>query len=56
MFVRAKKEEVFSVETLMDSPLSRLIHVAASNCGYSGTTYYIWIGRPVWTLTKINLP
>ena len=31
-------DEIPTVETLLDSPLSRFITLAANNCGYSGTT------------------
>jgi hypothetical protein len=32
------RDDVPSVEELMDSPLSRFITLAANSCGYSGTT------------------
>ena len=37
MLARAEMEEVPTVETLMASPLSKFIHFAANDCGYSGT-------------------
>ena len=39
MLGRTEMEEIPSVETLVTSPLSRFIHSAASDCGYSGTRY-----------------
>ena len=54
MLGRAEIEEVPSVETLMDSPLSRFIHFAVNDCCYSGTWYEliaIWM-HPLFPKAK----
>ena len=54
MLARAEMEEVPTVETLMASPLSKFIHFAANDCGYTGTRFELvanWV-HPLFLKAK----